>query len=180
MQFVLRPHQSIARPRWEVSGSVHRAGRLIVWSMEVRGPAELAWTTDKRFGSDVRKNWELWNFDVVEAFFQLRRHESDARAPYLEVQISPLKQGLVLVILEPRKAYYTPLKMVWHPQNSVTAGHWKTTVELELPSDFPEGDLWGGLFACLGHGERDFYALNPNTEERPDFHRPELFKPFFE
>lgn len=147
--------------------------------MEVRGPAERAWTTDARFGSDVRKNWELWNFDVVEAFFQLRSHDEDVRAPYLEVQISPLTQGLALVILEPRKACYTPLHLVWHPQNTVVAGHWKTRVELELPSGLPEGDLWGGLFACLGSGERNFYALNPNPEPRPDFHRPELFQRFF-
>lgn len=177
MQLVLRPHSSIVRPQWEVSGSVHRSGRLIIWSMEVRGPQELAWNTDERFGGDVRKNWELWNFDVVEAFLQLRPTPEAVRAPYLEVQISPLKQGLALVILEPRRAYYTPLEIVWHSQNSVAPGHWKTTVELELPSDFPDGELWGGLFACLGKGERDFYALNPNPEARPDFHRPELFRP---
>jgi hypothetical protein len=177
MQLVLRPHSSVARPQWEVSGSVNRAGRLVIWSMEVRGPLELAWNTDERFGSDIRKNWELWNFDVVEAFLQLRPTPEAVGAPYLEVQISPLKQGLALVILEPRKAYYTPLSLVWHAQNSVAAGLWKTSVELQLPSDFPEGELWGGLFACLGKGEREFYALNPNLEARPDFHRPELFRP---
>lgn len=176
MSLVLRSHHSIAKPRWQVTGSVHRVGRLLVWSMEVHGPAEQNWHTSEQFGSDVRKNWELWNFDVVEAFLQLRSHDGDVSAPYLEVQISPLKQGLALVILEPRKAFYTPMQMVWHAQNSVSKGHWKTTVELELPQDFSEGDLWGGLFACLGSGERDFYALNPNPEARPDFHRPELFQ----
>ena len=175
MSLVLRSHPS-AKADWKVSGNVSRAGRLIVWSMQVEAPEGYAWHTDQRFGGDLRKNWELWNFDVVEAFLQLRSHAEDVRAPYLEVQLSPLKQGLALVILEPRKAFYTPLSLDFHATSEIKDNKWQSRVELAMPAEFADGELWGGLFSCLGSGERGYYALNPNPEAKPDFHRPELFK----
>ena len=43
-------------------------------------------------------NWKLWEWDVVEAFLQLRSDEEDKNAPYLEIQVSPLNQRLLLII----------------------------------------------------------------------------------
>ena len=140
--------------------------------MRVEGPGA---HVNPEFGPDPRKNWLLWQWDVVEAFLQLRRHAHDVTAPYLEVQLSPRGQGLVLVIIEPRRCYYTPLAFKWEAEVREHAGGWSTQARFQLPGDFPEGELWGGLFACLGSGPRGFYALQPNSEASPDFHRPELF-----
>lgn len=172
MAAVLKPHASVKHPLWRVSGEVQRLGRELVWRMQVEGPGP---HTHEKFGDDPRKNWQLWEWDVVEAFFQLRRHPDDFLAPYLEVQLSPRGKGLVLVILEPRKRFYTPLVIDFRPQVQNHTGGWSMEVKLTLPAEFSEGELWGGLFACLGVGERGFYSLQPNPEERPDFHRPELF-----
>ena len=35
--------------------------------------------------------------------------------------------------------------------------------------------LYGNFFSCLGSDTRSYYALNINTEDTPDFHRPDLF-----
>jgi hypothetical protein len=174
MELVLSPHRSVQSPRWKVSGSVARTGRQLLWQTRVENFTRPHVNTS--FGCDPRKNWELWNWDVVEAFFQLRPTAADLTAPYLEVQLSPLNQGLVIVIIEPRRKFYTPLQLLWRSTSEQSRGVWQTEVELTLPADFPEGDLWGGVFACLGDGKRDFYSLHPNPEERPDFHRPELFQ----
>jgi hypothetical protein len=37
--------------------------------------------------------------------------------------------------------------------------------------------LYGGFFACLDADPREFFALAPNPEPAPDFHRPDLFLP---
>jgi hypothetical protein len=143
--------------------------------MRVEGPGP---HVNPAFGADPRKNWQLWEWDVVEAFLQMRRHPDDMTAPYLEVQLSPRNQGLVLVILEPRRRYYTPLHFQWHTEVELGEGVWSARARFRLPDDFPEGELWGGLFACLGTAPRGFYALAPNPGEFPDFHRPQHFVRF--
>lgn len=173
MSLVLHPHQVVKRPHWKVSGSMTREGRQLTWKMRVDGEGQ---HTNSHFGPDPRKNWELWNWDVVETFIQLRSHPDDLRAPYLELQLSPLNQGLALGIIEPRRKFYTPLKLDFQSTTTVGPTAWESMVKVVLPEEFPDGELWGGLFACLGSGEREFYSLNPNPEARPDFHRPELFQ----
>lgn len=175
MSFVLKPHSSVHHPQHQVAGSLIQQGRRLRWTMEVHKPNTLKWITDARFGSDPRKNWELWNFDVVETFLQLRQEASDVQAPYLELQVSPIGQALQLIILKPRVSFYTPLALEMNVQSRLEGDRWATEVELELPAEFSDGVLWGGMFACLGASERGFYSLNPNPEAKPDFHRPELF-----
>lgn len=143
--------------------------------MRAEGPIDHAWNFSEEFGADARKNWGLWNFDVVEAFLQLRQEEQQTEGPYLEVQLSPEDQAFALVILRPRQSYYTPLELVFTHHSWNAPGLWEAWMEVELPPELGEGELYGGLFACLGQSERSFYALHPNTEVAPDFHRPELF-----
>ncbi len=176
MSFVLKPHASVQNPQHQVAGSLTQTGRLLQWTMEVRKPASLEWITDARFGRDPRKNWELWNFDVVETFLQLRKNAQDIHAPYLELQVSPLGQALQLIILKPRVSFYTPLSLEFKAETHLQDDHWKSEVRVELPKEFSNGELWGGMFACLGKNDRGFYSLSPNPEAKPDFHRPELFK----
>lgn len=129
------------------------------------------WNTKHRFGTDPRKNWGLWDYDVVECFF------GNKEGQYLEVQLSPLSQGFNLVITEPRKIFYTPLD--YHPSfySEWDDKVWKA--KMSLPIDYLdiEGDLYGNFFACLGKPEaREYFALNTDdVKKTPDFHRPELF-----
>lgn len=173
MKLVLKPHRSTVSSETHISGEIQRYGRKIIWKMRLT-PAR-TWHVNPAFGADPRKNWELWNWDVVETFLQLRSHATDTQAPYLELQISPRGQTLGLVILRPREALYTPMNLPLSVSVSEGADGLETHLEVELPEDLVGDELWGGLFSCLGEGPRQYYALNPNPEERPDFHRPELF-----
>ena len=173
MKLVLKPHASSPINETQICGEIQRLGQKIIWKMNLT-PVR-AWHVNPQFGEDPRKNWELWNWDVVEAFLQLRTHAADTKAPYLELQISPRGQALCLVILRPREAFYTPLERPIKCSVELFEGGLATQVEVELPADLVGEELWGGLFSCLGKAPREYYALNPNPEERPDFHRPELF-----
>lgn len=134
------------------------------------------WVTDASFGSDWNHNWELWNKDVVEAFLQLRSHPDDTRAPYLEVQVSPLGQPFALLIVEPRKVFHPPAPdLVFTNSVTLEGKVWTTHMEITLPSELKGEHLYGGFFSCLLEGKREYYALEPNPEDRPDFHRPDLF-----
>jgi hypothetical protein len=135
------------------------------------------WLSDSVFAHDWSKNWGLWNKDVVEAFLQLRSDADDLKAPYLEVQVSPLNQPFALIITEPRKIFYAPKVLDFIHEVNIEQKIWKTSMQLTLPSELKGSDLYGGFFACLDQGPREFYSLEPNPEQNPDFHRPELFYP---
>ncbi len=147
---------------------------------EVQKFDQLPWVTTHE------KNAELWNFDVVEIFLQWRNGPEDVNAPYLECEFSPNEKQLNLIIIEPRKRLATPWMWQFTFENQLSDKEWKARLCVPTPRDLPflkdhlkHHQLYGGAFACLGTGTgREYYSLNPNPEERPDFHRPELFIPF--
>jgi hypothetical protein len=132
-----------------------------------------------------QKTLELWNFDVVEIFLQWRRNPLDFTAPYLECELSPDGNKLSLIIIRPRKRTATPWQWDYEFKHTKTDILWKAQLNIPIPRDLPIMKettsyplLYGGAFACLGPGDkREYYALRPNAEDRPDFHRPELFIP---
>lgn len=135
------------------------------------------WLSDPIFTHDWTKNWGLWNKDVMEAFLQLRSHPDDLRAPYLEIQVSPLNQPFALIITEPRKIFSAPKILDFIHEVQVEGKVWNATLEIKLPEELRGTHLFGGFFGCLDHEPREFYALEPNEEVSPDFHRPDLFLP---
>ncbi len=138
------------------------------------------WHTDPVFTTDWSKNWGLWNKDVVEAFLQLRSAPDDLRAPYLELQVSPLNQPFALIITEPRKTFHAPAELSFTSSSQVEPRLWQAQVRVRLPPELKGTRLYGGFFACLDQTPREFYALEPNSEKAPDFHRPDLFLPLEE
>jgi hypothetical protein len=135
------------------------------------------WQVDSSFSKDWLKNWGLWNKDVFEAFIQLRSNNSDFKAPYLELQVSPLNQPFALIITEPRQTFFPPKTLDLITEVSLTEKTWNGKLELTFPDELKGDLLYGGFFSCLASNEREFYALSPNPEMNPDFHRPELFLP---
>ncbi|WP_408096191.1 hypothetical protein ACJVC5_14220 [Peredibacter sp. HCB2-198] len=138
------------------------------------------WLADETKTMDWSKNWGLWNTDVVEAFLQLRSNPQDKTAPYLEIQVSPLNQPFALIITEPRKTFHPPKELEFIHESSVDGRMWTGVMKVKLPSELKGTHLYGGFFACLDHDPREYYALEPNPEQNPDFHRPELFLPLGE
>jgi len=123
-------------------------------------------------------NWKLWEWDVVEAFLQLRSDEEDKNAPYLEIQVSPLNQRLLLIITKPRQKFYSPLNFDFESKTTITKGKWETKIEMKLPQEHLGSGklLYGNFFACLGEGQkRRFFAQVINQDKEPNFHIPENF-----
>ena len=167
------------RPAYSVEGELSLRGRDIFWSMKCVSQNE-KWQMETSFSEDYRKNWQLWNFDVLETFLQLRSHPEDFFAPYLELQISPLNQPLALIIIKPRESFFTPLNLVFSSQVTLSKGEssqvWKLEAKIVLPDEIQGHQLWGGMFACLGQGEREFHAPSPWGPLPADFHQPKYFQ----
>lgn len=152
-----------------------REGRKVTVSFSVQKRSSAPWLYDEVFTEDYTRNWGLWNKDVVECFLQLRETTEDLKAPYLEIQVSPLNRPFALVITEPRQKYFVPQNLEFKTMVSIQGRTWTGTMEVNLPPELKGGMLYGGFFSCLAQDPREFYALEPNPESNPDFHRPELF-----
>lgn len=154
-----------------------RSGSVVEIDFQVQKRNSDPWYAEDTFTSDWNKNWGLWNTDVVEAFLQLRKNPEDVRAPYLEIQVSPLNQPFALVIVEPRLQFHPPVNLVFETRSTTEGRSWSAHMKVTLPSDLQGDLLYGGFFSCLSFDPREYYALEPNPEAAPDFHRPELFLP---
>jgi hypothetical protein len=154
-----------------------RDGMKVFIDFQVTKRSSRPWQTKEVFTPDWSKNWGLWDKDVVESFLQLRENDQDLNAPYLEIQVSPLNQPFALIVSEPRKIFFPPKILDFKTTSVVDGKSWKASLEVALPSELKGDKLYGGFFSCLDHGPREFYALEPNPEEIPDFHRPDLFLP---
>ena len=152
-----------------------REGRVVSIDFQVQKRSSAPWLSDESFSGDFTKNWGLWNKDVVEAFLQLRSFPQDLKAPYLEIQVSPLNQPFALVIVEPRKTFHAPVDLKFETNVHLEGRGWGGVMKVTLPEELKGDDLYGGCFACLSENPREYFALMPNPEESPDFHRPELF-----
>lgn len=176
MQAYLKKHGTTVAHH-TVKASWKREARKVSLEFTVQKRSGAPWNTDPVFTQDWSKNWGLWNKDVVEAFLQLRAHADDVNAPYLELQLSPLNQPFALIITEPRKTFFAPKTLNMHSEVELEERRWVSRIEVELPEEI-QGDLfYAGFFSCLGQEPREFFALEPNPEASPDFHRPELFMP---
>ena len=141
---------------WQVTG------RVVVIEFVVQKRIGPPWQTDEVFDFDWSKNWGLWNKDVVEAFLQLKKNEEDTKAPYLEIQLSPLNQPFALIVTEPRKKFFSPKNLIYKSEVTLTDKIWTAKLEVTLPDEVSGEHLYGGFFACLGASTREYYALNSN------------------
>jgi hypothetical protein len=174
MDAYLKKHgASVASHTVKVSWSIEGQNVIIEFTASKR--SSRPWLSDEIFTHDWSKNWGLWNNDVVEAFLQRRSTPDDTKAPYLEIQVSPRNQPFALIITEPRKVFAAPKILDFTHEVSVEGRSWKTIMKVTLPEELKGTDLYGGFFACLDQEPREFFALEPNPEQNPDFHRPEFF-----
>ena len=89
MQAYLKKHEPTFSGH-SIKISWQRLDRAVVIDFQIQKRIGPAWQVDEVFTQDWSKNWGLWNKDVIEAFLQLRKDEHDVKAPYLEIQVSPL------------------------------------------------------------------------------------------
>lgn len=167
--FILSPHSSNPDPIEAPKGvlSAGRDGLSIKFEVPIREGAY----TSSSFESEY-KNWGLWEYDVVEVF--LTREATGI--PYLEIQVSPLNQKFALLVKAPREETEYPEELPFKSSVKLLSKKW--TAEIEVPwSSMPGEDSFvrGNLHAILGKN-RNHFSLGLNEDEKPDFHRPDLFK----
>ncbi|XP_041640323.1 UPF0462 protein C4orf33 homolog [Cheilinus undulatus] len=119
----------------------------------------------------------LWDYEVVESFFLDSSSEN-----YLEVELCPHGQHLILLLSGVRQAFLQQLPMVYNA--TITGNRW--TGEALLPwSYFPPNIDKMNSYAIHGSGEeRTYEALYPIPKEetvdsqKPNFHSLEYFQDF--
>lgn len=118
-------------------------------------------------------NMGLWEFDVVEVFLQRKNPENH----YLELEISPLGQKLAILIKKPREDFATVELVNTEASAEITPEGFVATFIIK-DSDIPgaSGEIIGNAHACLGKRQRNHFSLFDGNEDKPDFHRPELFQ----
>ncbi|XP_054058618.1 UPF0462 protein C4orf33 homolog isoform X3 [Rissa tridactyla] len=125
----------------------------------------------------------LWDYEVVEAFFL-----SDRTEHYLEVELCPHGQHLVLLLSGKRRVWEVSGQVHSNEELplefEVTRMKTKWEGKAHLPwSYFPPSTNKFNAFAIHGSGEdRKYEALYPVPQhelqegQKPDFHRLEFFK----
>ncbi len=144
----------------------------------MQASSDSAWHIQDNFSFDTRKNWGLWNFDVVEVFWQNRQVETQLEAPYHEWQISPNNKSFCLDIATPRISYSTPLVCPIKFESQIQQNKWIANfiIPEAVYKNFKHHYL--GVFAILGkEKDRSYYALNLPATTKPSFHLPEFFLP---
>jgi len=118
--------------------------------------------------------WKLWDYEVVEAFF-LGDDEN-----YLEVEISPFGQHIVLLLKGKQNAvnFCLPLKV----ETNIIEEENSWTGKAYIPASyFPVNVTKFNAYAIHGKDEtRTYLALYPVPKgkyEYPSFHRLEHFQP---
>lgn len=117
----------------------------------------------------------LWDYEVAEIFF-LGLDEK-----YLEVEVSPHGQHLVLLLNGVRKPFRTMLRMSYSATKDELSKRWSGTAIIPLEY-FPPGIAAGKMnaYSIYGSGSKRVYEAlypAPKSSSTPDFHRLELFKP---
>jgi hypothetical protein len=186
MNFVLQRHHSSPERGYKVSVKVDKEHSW-QWnfSFEVTKTSTHEWALGEKFSPDSRRNWGLWNEDVVEIFFKPLSLKTIPDA-YFEMQLSPSGRAFEFLILKPRQIQLTPWESFsFFHRCDVTDQRWLASWSFRLPEWCQEpsfSSVTFGAFACLNSADviktnRQYFSLRPNTESNPDFHRPELFIP---
>lgn len=116
----------------------------------------------------------LWNYEVAEVFF-LGKNEK-----YLEVELSPHGQHLLLLLNGVRKPFLDKVPIEYTAKIDRTKNTWNGTAI--IPIDYLPPHV-GRINAYAIHGSgvnRRYESLYPASADvsDPDFHRLEFFKPF--
>jgi len=118
---------------------------------------------------------ELWEYEVVEIFFLAPKDK------YLEVEVSPHGQYLLLLLDGARNAIKDMLPMQYSSKINEVSKTWTGRAEVPL-SYLPRGVRKLNAYAIHGSGDdRTYEALYPTPKgkyDAPNFHRLGYFKDF--
>ncbi|XP_065643548.1 UPF0462 protein C4orf33 homolog isoform X2 [Hydra vulgaris] len=118
---------------------------------------------------------KLYDYEVVEIFFLAENKK------YLEVEVSPHGQHLVLLLNGSRNIIKEELPLNYTSSIHYESMSWKGQVEIPLAYMPPDVSLINA-YAIHGSGEKRvyeaLYSVPQGVYDYPDFHRLEYFKKF--
>lgn len=116
----------------------------------------------------------LWDYEVAEVFF-LGKQEK-----YLEIELSPHGQHLLLLLNGVRKKFLDKLPIEYAATIDRAKNTWNGTAKIPIDY-FPPEVRKINAYAIHGSGnQRKYESLYPASADvtNPDFHRLEFFEPF--
>jgi hypothetical protein len=124
-------------------------------------------------------NEHPYEFDVVEVFVTF----SDSGFPYFEYEVSPYNQTFQVRIVS-RREHHEGVDLGLTSTVEISRSGWTAQLTIPLKPLGWDGDankIRGNLYSVLGPSKKRSYwsAFLPKTT-RPDFHRPEYFKPLLQ
>ena len=124
-------------------------------------------------------NEHPYDFDVVEVFATF----SDSGLPYFEFEVSPYNQTFQVRIVSKRE-HHEGVDLGLISTAEISRSGWIAELKIPLKPLGWDGDaskIRGNLYSVLGPSKKRSYwsAFLPKTI-RPDFHRPEYFKPLLQ
>lgn len=135
-----------------------------------------SWNLLPEFSKDKSyKNWKMWEYDVFEIFLQFRKNENDIKAPYVEMQATPLSQKLNLLIIKPRSICQILLYDQFEIKLSDNEKKITFKIDLNELEIKKTPFLYGGFFSCLGIEPKRKYFSSIELKGKLDFHQPMNF-----
>jgi len=119
---------------------------------------------------------DLWAYEVFEVFF------ANDQDQYLEVEVGPHGHWLALLLHGQRKAFNLGKNLNISIHNTIKGRKWNSVFEIPL-AYFPANVTKFNAYAIHGSEDKDrhYEALYPVTnnksDDKPDFHRLQYFKP---
>lgn len=169
---ILNAHGSNIHPTYECQFRCEIVDQFFELNFEVLSKTN-AFYTNEKFTKEGLENWGLWEFDVIELFLSTK-----CAPPYLELQLSPLNQKFALYINTPRDDFFYPIDWKdFKSSSDYSQNKWSGQIRIDLDKipQYKKGPLYGNVFAILGE-IREYYAFHTNPEQKPDHHRPDLFR----
>ena len=122
--------------------------------------------------ADIGSLWELWNYEVVEAFFV------GNSGHYTELEFGPHGHYLVLRLDAPRSVI--DKEHIIDFTASIEGSRWQGSAV--IPSNLlPSNIMRLNFFSIHGKGDdRRYLCYSPLPHTHPDFHQPERFPLFTE
>ncbi|XP_072039452.1 UPF0462 protein C4orf33 homolog [Amphiura filiformis] len=127
-------------------------------------------------GEPGKPFWELWEYEVVEAFFLGKNDE------YLEIQLCPHGQQLALILNQVngvRNIIKTKLPLEFKAKINAEDKTWQGIAEIPLDHLPPKTNRFNAFAMHGSDKKRHYEALFPAPSgeyEKPEFHRLQYFK----
>lgn len=136
---------------------------------------------DDVFGKEVLAPGEFpYQFDVVEVFVSV---SDEPPYPYYEFELTPFEQTYQVKVPAAKTAFLGGLELGLKSRIEKTRNGWSAEMRIPLRSLGWKGDpkkIVGNAFAIFGQRpNRSFWSLFLPQQSKPNFHRPEHFKPLF-